>query len=185
MHIKPQEIEVPIMKGGDSRVVTVEAEEPRAGGESRCGGDFLRDTPHILPAPSSQQRPHGQLDPRACGSSLGGCLPTAPVRRVVRTGLHFPACTSGRAPEGQSSRGDLVLAALEALGSNHHSRSSYFSLCEARQSPSTPPWAAALEGTVRSARPFPPLLLQGSGPPRPREGPRPGLSTREDSFVPA
>ena len=66
---------------------------------------------------------------------------------------------------------------------SHRSRSCYFSLCEARQSPSTPPWAAAPAGSVRSARPSPPLLLQASGPRRPREGLRPGSSSRENSFA--
>lgn len=36
---------------------------------------------------------------------------------------------------------------------------------------------------MRSARPSPPLLLQASGPSRPREGLRPGLSPRENSFA--
>lgn len=119
MTVKPHKIEIPIMEGGDSRVLTAEAEEPRAGGESRCGCDFPRDTTNILPALPSPKGLTISLTPQLAGAtkqlSLARGWGTAPQRRLAN-GLHFPACTSGRGPEGQSNCGDLVLACVRGSG---------------------------------------------------------------------
>ena len=110
MHVKPQKIEIPITEGGDSRVLTAEAEEPRAGGESRCGCDFPRDTINILPAPSSPRGLTISLTPQLAGATKqlslargwGAALPHSASSRTDYTSRRAPRVG---APRGSPAAG--------------------------------------------------------------------------------
>lgn len=93
--------------------------------------------------------------------------------RTTFPSVHFgtssprPRARAAHRPSGE----DRVLAWLEAGSSNHHLRSSYFSLGEGHPSPSTPPWAPA----PRRVCEIPVLLLSFR---RPANGPQGGSEAK-------